>query len=297
MDRRTAMALGVAGAIALVAAHAAAADDKRATQPLIEVLRLRPGEYQRVALALPPGLKHQFQGHNATRDRFEVTRLPDGKDVKEPTPVKPTYREGKNTGSYPVSRDVYVYWSAEPGQVRIGVESKAKPGTTVEVELRYQVFGVLAPFVAVYRVVVEEPYPPGPTVGGMAITLKPGQSKEVELIWDVPPTRGGRPILSAKRELSTEELRDDFHGKLIPGWDKQEVSGITFTLNHTQAEELRKQLLAARVNDTACVVPVSVAADAKPGVVRTFVHWTGWSTGIVTQDIAVTELRVIVAPK
>jgi hypothetical protein len=299
MDRRSALAFGAAGAAGLISPHAAAADDKPAPQPLIEVLRLRPGEYHQVNLALPASLKHEFIGHDATRDFLEVTRLPDGKDVKEPTPVKPAYSEGRNTGSYPVTRDVYVYWPAETGRVGIGVESKAEPGAAVEVELRYHVFGVLTPFVGVYRVVVEEPHPPGRTVGGLVITLKPGQSREVELFWDVPPTRGGEPILSARRELSTEELGDNDRGKPIPGSDRQVGGGVTFTLNHDRAEELRKQLLADRMNDNgyrttqACVVRVSVAADAKPGVVRVFVHWAG---GTINQDLAVTELRVIVAP-
>lgn len=79
----------------------------------------------------------------------------------------------------------------------------------------------------------------------LVITLLPGESRDVDLFWDVSPTCGGSPVLSAKSQLASNELREAGEGNPIPGWDKQAVDGVTFTLNQNRTTALEKQLRAA----------------------------------------------------
>ncbi len=129
----------------------ASADDGQFTGPVLQVIRLKPGESKRIELALPFGRVQFRPGGASGRTFLYLETLPMAEGGVVPAKGKSINHDVNKV--YELTTGVRLAWVADRPEIEVRADAGAKSGTT-DVKLRYETFGG-GTYVSGYRVVVE----------------------------------------------------------------------------------------------------------------------------------------------
>lgn len=138
----------VLAAVGGVVAPPATGED--APSPILQVVRLKPGESKRVELALPFGGVGFRPGGASGRDFLYLETLPKAEGGARTAKGKPIEHDDKKAFDL---TGVRLAWVADRPEFEFRADEGAKAGTT-DVKARYESFGG-GSFTSGYRVVVE----------------------------------------------------------------------------------------------------------------------------------------------
>ncbi len=148
------MKLQVLAAVAMFGASmalSAKAADPAVPSPVLQVIRLKPGESKRIELALPFGGVDFRPAGKSGRDFMYVETLPKatgGSPTAKGNPIKQDEKK-----SFELSPGVRLTWVADRPEIDFRAGDAAKAGTT-DIKVQYQAFGG-GNFFGGYRVIVE----------------------------------------------------------------------------------------------------------------------------------------------
>jgi hypothetical protein len=129
----------------------AAQPDEKALRPLLQVVRLKPGESKRVELALPYGGVEFRPREKSGRDFLYLETIPKAEGGAQTAKGKSIEHDEKFV--FELAPGVRLAWIRDRPEIELRAEPNAAEGTS-DVKLRYESFGG-GTYVSGFRVIVE----------------------------------------------------------------------------------------------------------------------------------------------